>query len=697
MPKIELLAPAGNFDCLVAAVQSGADAVYFAGKKFGARNFADNFDSDELEKAVDYCHLRNTSVYVTVNTLVTDPEIEELKEYLCFLARIGVDAVIVQDLGVAEIVRTVVPELPIHASTQMTIHNLSGVNFLKKYNIRRVVLSRELSLDDIRNISANSDVELEVFAHGALCMCYSGQCLLSSIIGGRSGNRGKCAQPCRLPYSVNKAKDKSFIMSLRDLCGLEHINDFCNAGVASLKIEGRMKGPAYVAAVVGIYRKYIDNPHSVSKKDFEILDAIFNRGGLTDGYLTGKIGKEMFALQKPDNPYLKGSSELEKVLLHGLNGENRKTSVTGRFSLKTGVCPEFTVENEKFSVRFSYPEKPEPAIKNSVTKEGVIAQLSKTGGTTFGFDRIEADVDDGLFVSAGTLNKIRRKALLLFEKTITDSYKRSVNSYGIVELSETKNNTDKHKFVCEITNFEQFDAIKCFDFDVLYVPLWLLGKYKNEFESYKEKIIIVLPAILRNKEYERTVDDTKRLLESGYHGVLIHNISLIEDFSGYRIYTGFRLNIFNSFSLNFLKKCGIECCELSPELTLAQIKGIRKVMPVQTMVYGRLPLTVSENCLVKNGAKCPCDGKNFIVDRLGMKFPVIKDGNSCRSVILNCKKTFMGFEMQKIVESGVNFSRIYFTDESPEECVKICKTFLEGDSYRPEDFTKGHYYKGVIR
>lgn len=696
MSKIELLAPAGNFDCLVAAVQSGADAVYLAGKKFGARNFADNFDSDELEKAVDYCHLRNTRIYVTVNTLVTDSELEELKEYLCFLARIGVDAVIVQDLGVADIAQKITPELPVHASTQMTIHNLGGVNFLKKYNIRRVVLSRELSLEDIRYISANSDVELEIFAHGALCMCYSGQCLLSSIIGGRSGNRGKCAQPCRLPYSVNNSKDKSFIMSLKDLCGLEYMKDFSEAGVASLKIEGRMKGPAYVAAVVGIYRKYIDNPQSVNKKDFEVLDAIFNRGGLTDGYLTGRTGREMFALQKPDNPYLKGSSELEKSLLQEINGENRKTVVNGKISLKCGACPEFTVKNEDFSVRYAHPEVVENAIKSSVTEEMVIAQLNKTGGTTFLFDRIEADIDDGIFVSAGTLNKIRREALLLLEKAITDSYKRTVNSCGITELSDEKNNVN-HKFTCEITSFEQFDAIKKFDFDLLYVPLWLLYKHKDAFEPYKKKIVIVLPAIVRDKDYERTVTASKSLLDSEYHGVLIYNVSLIDAFEGYKIYTGFRMNVFNSFSLDFLKNCGIECCELSPELTLAQIKGIKKLMPVQTMVYGRLPLTVSENCLVKNGAKCPCDGNNFIVDRLGMKFPVIKDGDSCRSVILNCKKTFMGFEMQKIIDSGVSFLRIYFTDESPEECVKVCKAFFEGDSYRPEDFTKGHYFKGVTR
>ncbi len=694
MSKIELLAPAGNYECLVAAVQNGADAVYLAGKSFGARSFADNFDSIELEKAVDYCHLRGVKVYVTVNTLVLDSEFDELREYLVFLSEIGVDAIIVQDFGVAEISKAIVPELPIHASTQMTVHNAEGVRFLEQYGIKRVVLSRELSLSDIAYIFENTNAELEVFGHGALCMCYSGQCLLSSIIGGRSGNRGKCAQPCRLPYSVNGKKNKHFVMSLKDLVSIEHLSDLAEIGVASLKIEGRMKGPAYVAAVVRVYRKYIDNPGVVSKQDYELLNMIFNRGGLTDGYLTEKHGKEMFALDKPDNPYLKGSAAVEKDLLQSLKGENKKISIQGEITIKEGCCAVFSVWNNRAKITFSCEDVSEKAVKAEIDAESVKLQLNKTGATPFEFNNIEVDVDKGLFISAGNLNKIRRGALELFEKELVSSYKREEHSAGVDFVSDEI--IRPHSFVCEITNFKQFEAMKELEFDKFYIPFGVIKENKKISDEYKDKIVVVLPAVLREKDFRKYVNGTKELLDDGYYGVLIHNISLIESFSGYRIYGGFRLNVFNSISEHLLSKYALECCELSPELTLKQIKNIKKSVPTQVMVYGRLPLTVSENCLIRNDNSCPCKNDNFITDRMGMKFPVIKDGDICRSVVLNCKKNFMGFDMDKIINAGISCSRLYFTDETPEECLKICDTFLNGGKYRPEDFTNGHFFKGVV-
>ncbi len=694
MHKIELLAPAGNFDCLIAAVQSGADAVYLAGKSFGARSFADNFDNEELEKAVDYCHLRGVKVYVTVNTLVLDDEFEQLASYLVSLSSMGVDAIIVQDLGVMELARQCVSELPIHASTQMTIHNQNGVNFLKKYDVKRVVLSRELSLEDIACIAENTNVELEVFGHGALCMCYSGQCLLSSIIGGRSGNRGKCAQPCRLPYSVNDKKDKSFVMSLKDLISLEYIQKMSKIGVSSLKIEGRMKGPAYVAAVVSVYRKYIDNPQRVSGEDFELLNSIFNRGGLTDGYLMNKHGKEMFALDKPDNPYLKGGASLEKELIQSLNGENKKTDINGKIVIKEGKKPVFSVWNDRASVSFEEQQLPEKALKTAIDGESVKLQLKKTGATPFKFESIEAEVDDGLFISAGNLNKIRRAALELFEQQLLLSYKRESYQSSLDVVIDEKINS--HSYVCEVTNIKQFETIKDLSFDKIYIPIGIIKTDRKLVDEYKTKTVIVLPAILREKEFKHYVSLTKELLDSGYHGVLIHNISLINEFTGYNIYGGFRLNVFNSIADKFLFEFDLKCCELSPELTLKQIRNVKKSIPAQVMVYGRLPLTVSENCLIRNGASCPCKNENYITDRLGMRFPVIKDGDICRSVILNCKKTFMGFDMEKIINAGISSSRIYFTDETPEECIKICKTFLDDGNYRPEDFTNGHFYKGVM-
>lgn len=693
MKKIELLAPAGNFECLVAAVQSGADAVYLSGKAFGARSYADNFDGETLEKAVDYCHLRGVKIYVTVNTLVSDSEMQELSEYLVFLNNIGTDAIIVQDMGVVHLAKRLVPELPVHASTQMTIHNTDGVKALESHGVNRIVLAREVSLESIKRISQNTKAELEVFAHGALCMCYSGQCLMSSIIGGRSGNRGKCAQPCRLPYSINNDKTKKFYMSLKDLSSVNHISELMEMGVASLKIEGRMKGPAYVATVVGVYRKYIDNPHPLERSDAELLDRIFNRGGVTDGYLTGKTGREMFAFDKPDNPYHKGSDSLEQELLNRIKSENRKLQLECTVEIRLGQKPKVIVCLDEVEVKYEADFFAESAQKLSLTEETVKTQLSKTGGTPFEFSKIDVFLDSDVFVSAGALNNMRRVALEQFENIYIQTFKRKCSNTMPGLLADVK--PHKGGFVCEVTTFEQFKAVKDRKFTHFYVPLNIIEKNRTCFDAVKHKIIIALPAIIAENCSADIKQRAESLLKDGFYGVQASNISLIREFNEYRIFGGFRLNIFNSRALSFYKNCGLEIAELSPELNIKQMQKIKKCIPVQTMVYGRLPLMITENCVIRNNSKCPCNGQNTIRDRMGMVFPVIKDGDTCRSVILNCKKTFLGYDMDKLKRAGIDFFRIYFTDESPEECVRICESFLENSGYRPEDFTGGHFSKGV--
>lgn len=696
MKKIELLAPAGNFDCLIAAVQSGADAVYLSGKAFGARSFADNFDNPQLEEAVDYCHIRNTKVYVTVNTLVSDSEMPALNEYLVFLNNIGVDAIIVQDMGVIQLAGEIVPELPIHASTQMTVHNSNGVELLEELGVKRVVLSREVSLKNIKKIAEKTNAELEVFAHGALCMCYSGQCLMSSIIGGRSGNRGKCAQPCRLPYSINDGKTKKFFMSLKDLCSINYISKLSEIGVTSLKIEGRMKGAAYVAAVVGIYRKYIDNPHPAEKADVELLDRIFNRGGVTAGYLTGKTGKEMFALDKPDNPYLKASSTLEQALLNKIKTENRKMLVKCDVKIRREAHPMISVSGGNVSVDFVSDTVTEKAKKLPLTTETVSAQLRKTGGTPFDICSLNIELDEGAFVTVGTLNSMRRAAFEKFEKEYAKSFKRQAEAVNTADFADVAGVNVQCEFVCEVTSFEQLMAVKNEDFTKFYIPLHIIEQNISEIEKIKNKTVIVLPSITHEDCLKNVNNRAEKLLKRGFFAVLASNISHIKHFSDYKVYGGFRLNIYNSDALSFYKKLGLQAAELSPELNLRQIQKIKKVFSVQTMVYGRLPLMLCENCIIQNGSKCSCEGNNSITDRMGMVFPVIKDGSECRSVVLNCKKTFMGFDIEKLKKAGIDLFRIYFTDETPEECLRICDTFFRNADYRPDDFTGGHYAKGVL-
>lgn len=695
MKKMELLAPAGNLECLVAAVQSGADAVYLSGKAFGARSFADNFDEAELEKAIDYCHIRGVKVYVTVNTLVLDKETAELCDYLRFLSRAGADGIIVQDMGVLKIARDIVPDLPIHASTQMTVHNSEGVKALEELGVKRVVLARELSSESIESISKNTNAELEVFGHGALCMCYSGQCLMSSIIGGRSGNRGKCAQPCRLPYSTGDNSSKAFLMSLKDLSSLSHIESLMSMGVASLKIEGRMKGPAYVAAVVGTYRRYLDNPHKIEQADIDLLDAIFNRGGLTDGYLTGKTGKAMFAFNKPDDPYRMETEKLVNELLTDIRSENRKLSLECEIEIKRNEYPRIMVKNDRFKAEYIGDVMPEPAKNVPITEESVRLQIDKTGGTAFKFSTISVEADDRLFLSSGALNILRRKALERFEEGYLKTFKRPEPNLEMPELSRKKYEYD-NGYVCEVTNLEQLEAVKDLPYKLFYVPLHLIDSAEEILESYKERIVIVPPAIISVDEAKGIFGKIEKLLQKGFYGVSANNIALLNKFSNYRVIGGFRLNIFNSFALDFCKDYGFEAAELSPELNIGQIKTIAKTIPVQTMVYGRLPLMITENCVIKNGGGCPCKGTSAIIDRMGMRFPVIKDGESCRNVILNCKKTFMAFDMDKIKNAGISLFRVYFTDETADECKKVSDSFLNGSGYRPDDFTNGHFNKGVM-
>ncbi len=693
MKKFELLAPAGNFECLVAAVQSGADAVYLSGKGFGARSFADNFDFEELEYAVDYCHLRDVKVYVTVNTLIADSEIDELCRYLKFLHKIGADGIIVQDIGVVKIASEIVPSLPIHASTQMTVHNKEGVKFLESLGIKRVVLSREVSLENIKKIAESVTAELEVFGHGALCMCYSGQCLMSSIIGGRSGNRGKCAQPCRLPYFVNDNKNRAFYMSLKDLSSLEYISQMQEAGISSLKIEGRMKGPAYVAAVVGVYRKYIDNPSAVHREDIELLDDIFNRGGLTNGYLTGKTGKEMFAFDKPDNPYRMGNDKIINDILSTVKKENKKLKLKANIEIKLDSFVKISICCDEFKSEYISKTKAEKAIKTPTLAENVILQLRRTGGTPFEFTDITVDLEDNVFLTAGALNSLRREALEKFEKEYVSSFKREDLCTKLAEIEGVC--VDKPGYVCEITTAEQFDSVKGYDFSYLYIPLHLVLKQTDKFNMYKDKIVIVPPAIIHEDEFNDVVIKAKALLDNGFCGILVNNISLIKEFEDYNIFGGFRLNIFNSSALEFYKNYGLKIAELSPELNLRQLRAIKKSIATQVLVYGRLPLMITENCVIRNGDNCPCSDNNYLTDRMGMKFPVIKDGDSCRSVILNCKKTFMGFDKDKIVACNIKELRLYFTDETCDECIRVCDSFFKNSGYRPDDFTNGHFLKGV--
>lgn len=679
--KIELLAPCGNYNCLLAAIEGGADAVYLAGENFGARSYAQNFSDEELKKATDYCHLRGVKVYVTVNTLIFDKELRAAEEYLKMLCEIGVDAVIVSDLGLINIIRHRFPSLPIHASTQMTVHNAEGVLFLEKLGISQVVLSRELSLDEIEKIKNRTSAKLEVFAHGALCMSYSGQCLLSSVLGGRSGNRGKCAQPCRLEYEIN-GKQKGTYLSLKDLCALEHIERLRKIGVSSLKIEGRMKGAEYVKTVCRVYRKYIDSGDMPTKKDLERLDRIFFRGGLSDGYLTGKQGKEMFCFRKPENPYKKQ----EKTEKDGQSLE-KKLRLCAKVNINEGAFPKILIEGEGETASYCGNEIVLRGEKRVLDEGQVCEKISKTGGTPYEFEKIEVSISGAPFMSASSLNALRREGLLCFEEKFLAKFKKEVGAEIQMVSDKVK---EKARLVCRVSSKEQFYAANKFDFEKITVPSFVILENYEEFLPFKDKIIIETAAIL--KEEPRSLE---KLKEMGFLNLSVSNVSLLNQ-KDFRLFGSFRLNASNSYALQLLKNFGLESAALSPELSLAAIRDMKKPILIEAMVYGYLPLMTTENCIIRNGGKCPCNKETaYIKDRKGVLFPVVRDGQSCRSVLLNSTPTFMGDRLFEVEKAGVERLMLYFTIENAQEVEKICKIYFSREG-KIENYTRLHFGKGVL-
>ena len=685
---MELLAPAGNMECLKAAVLSGADAVYFAGKNFGARSFADNFSDDEIREAAKYCRLRSVKTYVTVNTMMFDREFKELDSFICLLAEAGVDGVIVQDLGVMRRIQSICPELLIHASTQMTVHNLAGVCTLENMGVKRVVLARELSEKDIRYISENCGIELELFVHGAMCMSYSGQCLMSSVLGGRSGNRGKCAQPCRLNYSPSGGSGK-FYLSLKDMSLIQHLSSMKEIGIASLKIEGRMKGTDYVSETVSIYRSCIDQERLPYKEEIERLNKVFYRGGLTDGYFTDKTGPKMFAFDKPDNPYAKGGAYLPEE-----SKNDKKIKVYCKVILAEGTTPEITLSVMGQTVHYCGDAILEPAMKNPARPDDARKQLYKTGGTIFEFEPVEVEIKGSPFVPVKSLNELRRSAVGMLEELILEKGKKQMRNVPFLE-GENKSQRGRMLLTASVQNMEQFEAIKDFPFVRIDMPLDIVYENKMALLQEKERIVIRPNVIVKDGVFAETVETLKELRELGFCNLRVENICWLNQHSRFNLFGGYRLNTANSMASEMLSEQGMKSICLSPELNLAQIRDMYKPVPAEAVIYGHIPLMITENCLIKNMGNCPCSGSGEIYDRKGKKFPVIRDGKECRSVVLNGVPLYMGDKRHELSDAGIDFGLMLFTVETPERCTELCRDYLTKAEFDGE-YTRLHFYKGVI-
>lgn len=660
MNNFELLAPAGNYDAFIAAVENGADAVYLGGKIFNARANASNFDNEELKTIVKYAHLRNVKIYVTLNTLLSDNELSEALDFAYDLYNIGVDAVIVQDLGLAKILHEHIPNLDLHASTQMTIYNLEGVNLLKSLGFKRVVLARELSLEEIKYICDNTDVEIEVFVHGALCISYSGQCLMSSMIGDRSGNRGKCAQPCRMPYTLIKNSEpikNGYLLSPKDLSTIEYIAKLPN--ITSLKIEGRMKSPEYVAIVVSTYKKAINNA-MISEEDKNNLAQVFNRGGFTSAYHEKKQGRSMMCYEKPKNwgiyigkvthydgkKYIKLDNAKNLNIGDGIeiwNGENESPSTIvseltnnkiGRISgnihvgdkvYKTSDKTLMSKAKESYSrgfVRktnvnvsikitcnspiivtinnFTYESNisPETSILKPITKEKLIEQFTKTGNTPFQIENIDVEMENNIFLPISKINELRRTAFNAYEKFFLDEIKKpTIYKEPLKKFKpQTKIRSRKEVTLC-VTHLNDKLNLLTPAIDSLYVPLKEVLTQTDIFTKIECKKYVMLPTIMKNKYVSLLKNNIKKLSQIA-DGFVISNLGQLDFFKNIDTYliANYTLNIFNNYTVEALKQLGFKKVILSPELTNAQIAHIDSNISKEMICYGAACVMTSEHC-----------------------------------------------------------------------------------------------------
>lgn len=692
---MELLCPAGSFEALRAAVCNGADAVYLGVEGFNARRNARNFTLQELPEAVAYCHVRGVKVHLTLNTLVGDRELPAAANTIVAAAKAGVDAFIVQDLGMVALCKQVAPNMALHASTQMSIHSLEGVKEAAAMGLSRVVLARELSAQEILSICRQSPIEIEVFVHGALCMCYSGQCYMSAIIGRRSGNRGQCAQPCRLPYGYDHFENK-YPLSLKDNCLVEYLEDLDKAGVASLKIEGRMKRPEYVATVTRIYREAM-NEGRIGQEEKEALRTAFSRQGFTQGYYTRQTGPDMFGTRIPereDKAFLQAARSTYE------NTEVRRVPVEFYAIVRRDEPVQVAVKDIDGNVCHSRSISPRPAEHRALTEEELVTRLSKTGGTPYICRNVRCKLDPGLSVSAADINYLRRDVL-----TQLTAIRGRVEPPELGSFSDPRHfagSGTSPKLTVSVLKTEQITKrMRQMDIFMLYSPIHEILAHPDFYQKLNQTLRVgaILPRVTKETEKEDLISQLQRLSALRIDDVLIGNLGQIPlaRERGFIIAGDFGLNIYNSLSSGVAKELGLSSVTASFEMTLPQIRDLSKPLPTEIIAYGRLPLMLTENCLMRNRAGvCSCQhGAVKLLDRKGEEFRVVRDGNTCRSVILNGKKLYLLDRKSDLSKLGLWALRLAFTTENAVEVDGILSAWQGEGLFDPGSYTRGLYMRGV--
>ena len=782
MKKVEILAPAGSMESLIAAMNKGADAVYLGGNKFSARAYASNFDNDNMIKAVDYVHSYGAKVYVTLNTILKENEIEEAVRYVGFLYEIGVDAIILQDLGLFKRIKEDYPDFEIHASTQMTIHNGEGALFFKERGFHRIVLSRELSVDEVKYISKDLGIETEIFVHGALCISYSGQCLMSSMIGGRSGNRGRCAQPCRMEYTLKgntSGERKAYLLSPKDTCTIEDMKDIIDSGTYSLKIEGRMKRAEYVAGVVENYKNAVEKElynteYNVSKGKRELLQ-LFNRGGFSKAYLHKNVGMDMMSFKHPRNTgvplgkiekngeivlkedialgdgfrFRESGFSINKIITNGKEvkeakrGERVKIFPTAykvgdeifksldkklfdsledsikpynrKISLKANVT--FKV-SEPLRIRIEYNDKNyeflgevvEKAEKRPLEKDRVIDSLCKSGESAFKIDEINFEAFEDGFIRVSDLNNLRREALEGVQKSITKSFRRK-RPKNLDKVDNIKSSDIGLDIIYQCITREQLDTLIEEGIKDIIVDVFNRDKdsikVKDLIEVFQNKelnIYLKVPNIIKS-EFNNVINIIEKVKEY-IKGIVTVNVGIIRNYQDEMMIIGdYKLNIINSEALKFYQN-EIDIPTLSLELNRKEIKNMLKGNKgnVQGIIYGKTELMISEYCPIGStfGEKSSCSDCNLactrdeftLIDRMNEKFRVMTD-IFCRSYILNPHPLNLIEEKDDLKNLGVNSFRVEFRDESSNEVKKVLRMIRGEEKVNTNNYTKGHYRRGI--
>lgn len=697
----ELLAPAGSLEILKGVIESGADAVYVGGSMFGARAYANNFTEEELLEAIDFAHLRGVKVYLTVNTLIKNSEFSKLYDYLLPCYKRGLDAVIVQDLGVVKAIHEYFPSMEIHTSTQMTVTGADGVRFLSQFGVTRVVMAREVSLAEMKRIHEETGMELEAFVHGALCYSYSGQCLFSSILGGRSGNRGRCAQPCRLPYTVEGKKDE-YILSLKDMCGIKALDKLHDAGVYSLKIEGRMKQLEYACGVVKYYRSYIDSKKPVSDADYDRIKALGNRCGFTDRYYFDHNGSDMVTYVKPN--FVSNAEEPSP--------EKRKLSIEGELVLREGEPGSLTVKRGDVTYKASI-EPVSAALKAPLDKKAAIDRINKTGDTDFEFSHIKAQIGENVFVPNGALNKLRRDAISgLCDKLLKKYYRDDARYVDISSLSKLPEHAIKsdaahetindYTTICSCMTRAQLDTLISYEcFDVFYLDFdmydrkTLIQQFADDVKSLtkrNKKVYLMLPTILRADSSDYFVSIAKELDKVSFEGFVVKNyeeLYLTENlFTGKKVILDHNMYTFNDVSKSAFFEHGVSGDTVPLELNSKEIMH-RNNIGSQMIVYGYYPLMTTANCVHKNTKGCDKKQKLiYLKDRYNKSFAVCNNCKECYNTIYNSLPTMLTKNIGKLKEAGIRSFRYSFTIETPKQIKAVMDD-------KVAEYTNGHYKRGV--